>query len=85
MNPIDQPQALRNAKRCLARTRRGTACQSPAMPNGRCRLHGGLSPGAPRGNQNALKHGYWSREMIEMRRALRLMRRDLRDERFAID
>ena len=22
-------------------------CQSPAMPNGRCRIHGGCSPGAP--------------------------------------
>ena len=22
-------------------------CQSPAMPNGRCRVHGGCSPGAP--------------------------------------
>ncbi|MGO8839738.1 MAG: HGGxSTG domain-containing protein [Methyloceanibacter sp.] len=23
-------------------------CQSPAMPNGRCRMHGGKSPGAPK-------------------------------------
>jgi hypothetical protein len=23
------------------------------MPNGRCRMHGGLSPGAPKGNKNA--------------------------------
>jgi hypothetical protein len=27
------------------------------MPNGRCRLHGGRSPGAPKGNKNAFKHG----------------------------
>lgn len=28
---------------------------------GRCRLHGGANPGAPRGNQNAYKHGRYSR------------------------
>jgi hypothetical protein len=27
------------------------------MANGRCRIHGGLSPGAPKGNRNAVKHG----------------------------
>jgi hypothetical protein len=31
--------------RCSARTRCGGACRQPAMPNGRCRLHGGLSTG----------------------------------------
>lgn len=35
----------RNAARCGAKTRRGTLCQCPAMSNGRCRLHGGLSTG----------------------------------------
>jgi len=34
-----------NAARCGAKTRRGTLCQCPAMSNGRCRLHGGLSTG----------------------------------------
>lgn len=33
------------AERCEAKTRRGTLCQGPAMPNGRCRLHGGKSTG----------------------------------------
>jgi hypothetical protein len=27
--------------RCGAKTRRGSECHSPAMPNGRCRMHGG--------------------------------------------
>ena len=36
---------LRSAPRCGAKTRRRTSCQSPAMANGRCRLHGGLSTG----------------------------------------
>ena len=30
---------------CAARTRRGTACQRKALPNGRCPNHGGLSTG----------------------------------------
>ena len=39
------PYDIRNVKRCGARNRRGGACGSPAMANGRCRLHGGLSTG----------------------------------------
>jgi hypothetical protein len=35
------PYDIRNVKRCGARNRRGGACGSPAMRNGRCRLHGG--------------------------------------------
>ena len=38
---------MHRSPRCGARTRRGSPCRSLAMPNGRCRLHGGLSPGAP--------------------------------------
>jgi hypothetical protein len=38
---------MHRAKRWGAKTRSGKPCQSPAMPNGRCRMHGGLSPGAP--------------------------------------
>ena len=33
------------APRCGAKTRAGKGCQGPAMSNGRCRLHGGLSTG----------------------------------------
>jgi hypothetical protein len=36
---------MHRAKRCGARTRSGRPCQSPAMANGRCRMHGGSSPG----------------------------------------
>ena len=50
--------------RCLAKTRRGTKCQSAAYKhNGRCRLHGGLSTGArtldglKRISEANLKHG----------------------------
>ncbi|WP_291154042.1 HGGxSTG domain-containing protein [Hyphomicrobium sp.] len=31
--------------KCEARTRAGGACQAPAAPNGRCKLHGGRSTG----------------------------------------
>jgi hypothetical protein len=39
------PGDFLKAPRCGARTRRGALCQCPAMPNGRCRIHGGLSTG----------------------------------------
>lgn len=35
------------------------------MPNGRCRMHGGKSTGAPRGNQNSKKHGFFSKYIPE--------------------
>ena len=46
----------------------GSPCQSPAMPNGRCRMHGGKSPGAPKGNKNAFKHGRYTAEAAARRR-----------------
>ena len=59
-------------KRCLAKTRKGTLCQSPAYRhNGRCRLHGGLSTGAKtiaglkRISDANLKHGRSTKEKIE--------------------
>jgi hypothetical protein len=57
------------------------------MQNGRCRLHGGKSPGAPKGNTNAFKHGRYSAETIEARRKfaalLRTMRTVVRSSRQA--
>jgi glucans biosynthesis protein len=40
-------------------------------------MHGGAKgSGAPRGNRNAWRHGYWSAEAIEERRMVReLIRR----------
>jgi hypothetical protein len=48
------------------------------MPNGRCRLHGGLSPGAPKGNKNALKHGRYTAEALARRRELAALIRTVR-------
>lgn len=46
---------------CGAKTRSGKRCKNKGMTNGRCRLHGGASTGAPKGNKNAQKHGIYSR------------------------
>ena len=69
-----------SSPRCGAKTRSGKPCMSPAA-NGkmRCRMHGGApGSGAPRGNKNALKHGLYTREAIETRRALRGLLRQSR-------
>jgi hypothetical protein len=64
---------LSHAPRCGAKTRAGTPCQRPPIHGrSRCRLHGGLSPGAPKGSQNGnYTNGEWTAEAIEERRWLR--------------
>jgi hypothetical protein len=63
---------MSDAPRCGARTRSSGRCRCPAMPNGKCRIHGGLSPGAPRGTANGNYHdGYWTREAVEERKFIR--------------
>lgn len=60
-----------NACRCGARTRKLKSCEAPAMPNGRCRMHGGKSTGAPSGNKHGkYKNGYYTKTAIEERRQL---------------
>ena len=73
-------QAMLDSPRCGAKTRSGTPCQSPAVRGKkRCRMHGGAEgSGAPRGNQNALKHGYYTKEEIYRRKALREFLREAR-------
>jgi hypothetical protein len=57
--------------RCGAKTRRGTACLSPAVRDKkRCRMHGGAwGSGAPIGSQNALKHGASTKHVKEFRKS----------------
>jgi glucans biosynthesis protein len=64
---------LRRALRCGAKTRAGGSCQCPAIRGRRrCRLHGGLSPGAQRGPENGnFKSGDWTAEAVEERKWLR--------------
>jgi hypothetical protein len=75
---------LSRVKRCGAKTRRGTSCQCPAMKNGRCRLHGGLSTGPKTAagieaiRRARTKHGYYSKAAIEERQQSRAEMRALR-------
>ena len=39
-------------------------------------MHGGKGSGAPKGNQNALKHGLYTAKAIRERKALRRLIRD---------
>ena len=48
------------------------------MKNGRCRMHGGKSIGAPKGNRNALKHGFYTAEAIAQRREIADLLRSMR-------
>lgn len=69
---------MNDAPRCGARTRSGRPCRCPAMPNGKCRIHGGLSRGAPRGAANGnYCDGYWTREAVEERKFVRLLVRGI--------
>jgi hypothetical protein len=36
-------------------------------------MHGGKSPGAPKGNRNGWKHGYYSANGVARRRAIRAL------------
>lgn len=64
--------------RCHARTRAGAPCQSPAMANGRCRMHGGKAPGAAKGNRNALTHGRYTAERLAERRHFAELLREMK-------
>jgi glucans biosynthesis protein len=71
--PLSYVSHESQASRCGAKTRAGSPCRrAPVQGRRRCRLHGGLSPGAPRGSRNGnYKHGNWTAEAIEERRWLR--------------
>lgn len=68
-----------------ARSNGKLPCRQPSMANGRCRLHGGLTPKHNPGPKTAegrlkqkmasWKHGLRSKEAIEEQKAIRLMMR----------
>lgn len=74
---------LRAAPRCGARTRAGASCRSPAVHGrSRCRMHGCgggklRKSGAPRGNRNAWKDGYWAAAARARRRRMTAFIRDM--------
>lgn len=61
-------------ERCGAKTKSGDPCRAWAMPNGRCRMHGGTNEGAPAGNKNAITTGehesIYAASMTEQERAI---------------
>ena len=61
--------------RCGAKTRASGGCRSPAVHGRkRCRMHGGAQgSGAPRANQNARKHGRFTRGAIAERRQIQTL------------
>lgn len=70
---------MRSSERCGAKTREGgTPCQAPAVSGkARCRMHGGVAgSGAPKGNQNALKHGRYTAEQREFDQYVRGLMRE---------
>jgi hypothetical protein len=79
------PGNWENAPRCGAKTRAGTPCRSAAMPNGRCRMHGGPSTGPKTEAGKAAirasrtKHGRYSQASIAERRKVRSAIRALRE------
>jgi hypothetical protein len=65
--------AMHSAPRCGAYARTtGKPCRSPAMPNGRCRMHGGKAGRKP-------THGRYTQAAIADRRKSRDMLRLLRE------
>ena len=66
---------IRAAPRCGAKTRAGGDCQCPAIRDRkRCRLHGGHSPGAPKGHGNGnYRDGSFTGEAIQERQWLKLV------------
>ena len=71
MRPNRDPTRLQEAPRCHARSKRtGKPCRAPAVRGYKvCRMHGARG-GAPRGNKNAMKHGYYSEQAIQQRKAV---------------
>ena len=65
--------------RCRATTRQGISCKAPAVANRKvCRMHGGAKgSGAPIGSQNALKHGFTTKEAKQLKRFIRLLFKEL--------
>jgi len=80
-NPMHQARAaLALHPRCRAYCRTtGQPCRNPSMANRRCRMHGGRSPGAPRGkNHPNYRHGRRTKEADEARRVRSEVRAQIR-------
>ena len=65
---------------CGARTRKGIPCENPPEHcKRRCRLHGGApGSGAPIGNQNAVKHGLYAKDIKQLRQEVKNLTKNCR-------
>ncbi len=83
MSPEHYPNLSGNpnaAPRCGAQTRQGGVCRQPAMPNKRCRLHGGKSTG-PRTTEGLKRvrsartsHGQYSADSRRLAGLVRMLK-----------
>ena len=66
--------------RCGAKIRSGGLCRSPAVRGKkRCRMHGGApGSGAPRANQNARRHGLFTKVANAERKRIQTLLADAR-------
>jgi hypothetical protein len=81
IHPVREPEHLRDAARCGAKTRSGKPCRSPAVTGKRrCRMHGGApGSGGPKGSRNGnYKHGRYTAEAVASGRWLRYQTREVR-------
>lgn len=79
-NPMREARAALALHPCCGAHCRttGQPCKGPAMANGRCRMHGGKSPGAPKGEAHPnYKHGRRSQAVIRDKRATNQLVRDV--------
>ena len=78
MSHLRNTGAMQTSPRCGARTRNGETCRAPALRGkARCRMHGGAwGSGAPDGNGNAVKHGYYTGQTKNERRQIRDLLRE---------
>jgi hypothetical protein len=75
-----QPHAITYAPNATMRSEdpEPQALPVPSDAQRRCRMHGGPSPDAPKGNQNAYKHGRYSAVTIKERRRISALIRKMR-------
>jgi len=80
INPMQRDNyPFLNSPRCGAKTRKGTACQAPAvLGKKRCRMHGGSKgSGAPWRSSNALKHGFSTNEIKLLKKTVKQLLKDI--------
>lgn len=78
-DPMQSRLPMHLSPHCHARTRAGTPCQSPAMTNGRRRMHRRqVAGGAAKGNRNAFRHGRYTATAVAGRRQIAALIRTMR-------